>query len=113
MSASTVEPQEKMRARDVNKVARGEQAPRPPQHSPPVSRAPPPSSTTTKVETETNRSLQLKKDNSSNQMQLCYDSYHEYHKCIQEKGKDAQECKKVQEYYKSMCPEWIEKWRIE
>ncbi|KAI3443876.1 hypothetical protein Pfo_000541, partial [Paulownia fortunei] len=81
MSASVVEPHDKMRARDVNRVAKEEQAPRPPQQSPPVSRPPPPSSTTTKVETETNRSLQSKKENSSNQMWRCYDSYYEYHKC--------------------------------
>ncbi|KAL0340510.1 UNVERIFIED_CONTAM: putative cytochrome c oxidase subunitb-like [Sesamum radiatum] len=49
MSGSTVEPHDKMRSRDVSKVARGEQAPRPPQRSPQVSRAPPPSSTTPKV----------------------------------------------------------------
>ncbi|XP_011084123.1 putative cytochrome c oxidase subunit 6b-like isoform X2 [Sesamum indicum] len=113
MSGSIVEPHDKMRGRDVSKVARGEQAPRPPQQSPQVSRAPPPSSTTPKVETETTRSLQLKKENLSNQMRRCYDSYYDYHKCIQEKGTEAQECKKVAEYYKSMCPEWIEKWRIE
>lgn len=49
MSGSTVEPHDKMRARDVGKVARGEQAPRPPQRTPNVSRAPPPSSTSPKV----------------------------------------------------------------
>lgn len=52
--ASIVEPHEKMRGRDVNKVARGEQAPRPPQQSPQVSRPPPPSSTTPKVSVSIN-----------------------------------------------------------
>ncbi|XP_051150196.1 putative cytochrome c oxidase subunit 6b-like [Andrographis paniculata] len=120
MSASIVEPHDKMRARDVNKVARGEQAPRPPQQSPPVSRPPPPSSSAAtadhssdKEEINFDHSTQSKKDNSSNQKQRCYDSYYEYHKCIQEKGNEAQECKKVAEYYKSMCPDWIGSWRIE
>ncbi|KAG8372690.1 hypothetical protein BUALT_Bualt12G0092800 [Buddleja alternifolia] len=90
---SIVEPHDKMRGRDVNKVARGEQAPRPPQQSPQVSRAPPPSSTNTKVETESSRSSK-KLENSSNPMRRCYESYNEYHKCIQERGSEAPECKK-------------------
>lgn len=28
-------------------------------------------------------------------------------RCIEEKGKEAAECKKVQDYYKSMCPQWV------
>ncbi|KAK6135484.1 hypothetical protein DH2020_030770 [Rehmannia glutinosa] len=82
MSGSIVEPHDKMRRRDVNKVARGEQAPRPPQQSPSVSRPPPPSSTTSKVDTDALKPSQSKNENSSNQMRRCYDSYHEYHKCI-------------------------------
>ncbi|XP_011084122.1 putative cytochrome c oxidase subunit 6b-like isoform X1 [Sesamum indicum] len=89
MSGSIVEPHDKMRGRDVSKVARGEQAPRPPQQSPQVSRAPPPSSTTPKVETETTRSLQLKKENLSNQMRRCYDSYYDYHKKREQRHKNA------------------------
>ena len=42
-TSSVVDPQDKMRARDVNKVARGEQAPRPAHEPGTVSRAPPPS----------------------------------------------------------------------
>ncbi|KAK9984864.1 hypothetical protein SO802_034389 [Lithocarpus litseifolius] len=42
-TSSVVDPQDKMRARDVNKVARGEQAPRPAHEPGAVSRAPPPS----------------------------------------------------------------------
>lgn len=42
-TSSVVEPQDKTRARDVNKVARGEQAPRPAHEPGTVSRAPPPS----------------------------------------------------------------------
>lgn len=47
MSAAQVDPHDKMRARDVNKVARGEQAPRPAHEYGTVSPPPPPSSTHT------------------------------------------------------------------
>ncbi|CAA3023018.1 cytochrome c oxidase subunit 6b-like [Olea europaea subsp. europaea] len=107
MSAAIVEPHDKMRSRDVNKVARGEQAPRPAHEPGTVSRAPPPSSTDhpkiPKVEAET----------SNSQMRRCYDSYYEYHRCIIEKGKEAPECVKVAKYYKSMCPDWTGKWSIQ
>ena len=45
MSAAQVDPHDKMRARDVNKVARGEQAPRPAHEFGTVSPPPPPSLT--------------------------------------------------------------------
>lgn len=41
MSASQVEPHDKMRSRDVNKVARGEQAPRPAHEFGSINQAPP------------------------------------------------------------------------
>jgi len=47
MSAAQVDPHDKMRARDVNKVARGQQAPRPAHQYGTVSPPPPPSSTHT------------------------------------------------------------------
>jgi len=47
MSAAQVDPHDKMRARDVNKVARGEQAPRPPHEYGTVS--PPPTKNNNKV----------------------------------------------------------------
>lgn len=45
MSGAQVDPHDKMRARDLSKVARGEQAPRPPHEFGTVSPPPPPSST--------------------------------------------------------------------
>lgn len=45
MSSAQVDPHDKMRARDVNKVAKGEQAPRPVHEFGTVSKPPPPSST--------------------------------------------------------------------
>lgn len=41
MSSSNVEPHDKMRARDVGRVARGEQAPRPAHEPGSISEAPP------------------------------------------------------------------------
>lgn len=45
--AAIVDPHDKMRSRDVNKVVKGQQAPRPPHEPGTVSAPPPPSSTTT------------------------------------------------------------------
>lgn len=44
MSASQIDPHDKMRSRDMSKVARGEQAPRPAHEYGTVSKPPPPSS---------------------------------------------------------------------
>lgn len=44
MSAAQVDPHDKMRSRDLSKVARGEQAPRPAHEYGTVSKPPPPSS---------------------------------------------------------------------
>ncbi|XP_073289686.1 putative cytochrome c oxidase subunit 6b-like [Primulina huaijiensis] len=112
-TASVMEPHDRMRARDVNKVTRGDQAPSPPQQSPPVSRAPPPSSTNPKVMNKSDASQALSEvETASSRMRRCYDSYFDYHKCVKEKGSEAEECKKVADYYKSMCPEWIHQWSI-
>lgn len=45
MADSVLDPQDKMRSRDVGRVTRGEQAPRPPHEYGTVSKPPPPSST--------------------------------------------------------------------
>ncbi|KAL6584028.1 hypothetical protein OROMI_003317 [Orobanche minor] len=114
MSASTVEPQDKMRGRDVNKVARGEQAPRPPQRTPDVSRAPPPSSTSTPKQSEEAEGKKESASHSHQRQRRCYDTYYEYHRCIEEKGAEAEACKKVADYYKSTCPDWIVgRWRVQ
>ena len=94
-----MEPHDKMRARDVSKVARGEQAPRPPQRTPNVSRPPPPSSTTTPEEKEA--------ESTSSQRRRCYETYHEYQRCVEEKGGGAEACKKLADHYKSTCPDWV------
>ncbi|GAU38206.1 hypothetical protein TSUD_226260 [Trifolium subterraneum] len=54
MSGAQMDPHDKMRARDVSKVARGEQAPRPAHEFGTVSPPPPPSSTNNALHTTTN-----------------------------------------------------------
>ncbi|XP_042050876.1 putative cytochrome c oxidase subunit 6b-like [Salvia splendens] len=98
MSGSTMGPHDKMRAQ----VARGEQAPRPPRRTPNVARPPPPSSTTTPEEAESTPS----------QRRRCYETYHEYQRCVEEKGGGAEACKKLADNYKSSCPDWIGSWSI-
>ncbi|XP_030945691.1 cytochrome c oxidase subunit 6b-3-like [Quercus lobata] len=126
-TSSVVDPQDKMRAKDVNKVkvARGELAPRPAHEPGTVSRAPPPSQSHPS-NNNNNREHKDSKDDDKikletapidarfplmNQTRHCYTRYLEYHKCIQKKGKHAPECEKFADYYRSMCPlEWIQRW---
>ncbi|KAK7367704.1 hypothetical protein VNO80_09722 [Phaseolus coccineus] len=120
MSAAQVDPHDKMRARDVNKVARGQQAPRPAHEYGTVSPPPPPSSTHTANHTNT-KNKEGKSDTSENGAELaessdyktrhCYAKYVEYHRCIQQKGETAAECQKLGTYFRSSCPtEWITEW---
>ncbi|XP_062028803.1 putative cytochrome c oxidase subunit 6b-like [Rosa rugosa] len=113
MSAAQVEPHDKMRSRDVNKVARGEQAPRPaheygsiksappkPTPTPPPRPSSPPPSYKEEVEDEHNPVARH-----------CYASYWQFHKCIKDKGDGAPQCVRFEKNYKILCPlEWIERW---
>jgi len=48
---------------------------------------------------------------TTNQTRHCFTRYIEYHRCIQAKGEEAEECNKYAKYYRSLCPnEWIERW---
>ncbi|XP_031737981.1 cytochrome c oxidase subunit 6B isoform X2 [Cucumis sativus] len=136
MSASQIDPHDKMRSRDMSKVARGEQAPRPAHEYGTVSKPPPPSSSSV-PSAQTNldgndddrRRGSEDRDNKvvmdegvgtapsdirfpfTNQTRHCYARYLEYHRCVQKKGEHAPECKKFAKYYRSLCPgEWVEKW---
>ncbi|XP_020535915.1 putative cytochrome c oxidase subunit 6b-like isoform X1 [Jatropha curcas] len=115
-----VEPHEKMRARDVNKVARGEQAPKPPHQyghidktpSPPIHNKYPHQINNKENEeegwVEAGTAPADVRFPTTNQTRHCYTRYLEYHKCIKEKGKDATECEKFAKYYRSFCPdEWV------
>ncbi|EEF33611.1 cytochrome C oxidase polypeptide vib, putative [Ricinus communis] len=120
MSGAEVEPHDKMKSRDVNKVARGEQAPRPPHEHGHVSKIPSPPVDNKHRLQEDEDEYELEDPGtapadarfpSMNQTRHCYTRYLEYHKCIQEKGKDAPECGKFAKYYRSLCPvEWVERW---
>ncbi|XP_040987748.1 cytochrome c oxidase subunit 6b-3-like [Juglans microcarpa x Juglans regia] len=107
---AVVDPHEKMRARDVNKVARGEQAPTPAyEYGSTVSRAP-----SHPANNHVNKVVELKTSPNdvkfpfTNQTHHCYVCYLEYHKCIQVKGDNVPECENFAEYYRSLCP--IERW---
>ncbi|KAK1408069.1 hypothetical protein QVD17_39701 [Tagetes erecta] len=101
--AAVVEPHDKMRSRDISKVARGQQAPRP-AHEPGTVSAPPPPSSSTTPEEKANEKVGEK----------CYSTYLEYLKCKKQKGEGASECKKFTNNYLSNCPhEWIKRWEEE
>ncbi|KAJ0052260.1 hypothetical protein Pint_01175 [Pistacia integerrima] len=126
MSAAQVDPRDKMRSRDVNKVARGEQAPGPPHDCGTVSPPPPYKPNSSKSSNKQHHDDHDNDDNKMessetapnddrfpvmNQTRHCYARYIEYHKCVEEKVKNAPECEKFAKYYRSLCPhEWIEKW---
>ncbi|KAI3523739.1 hypothetical protein L1887_02098 [Cichorium endivia] len=94
--SNIVEPQ---RAKDLTKVAKGQEPPRPPHEPATVSPPPPPSSTTT---------LEEKAEKSHR----CYSCYLEYLTCTKQKGEGAPECKKLADDYRSNCPsEWSNLWR--
>ncbi|GAU38205.1 hypothetical protein TSUD_226270 [Trifolium subterraneum] len=120
MSGAQMDPHDKMRARDVSKVARGEQAPRPAHEFGTVSPPPPPSSTNNALHTTTNNNKGEKARTGENgvespssdyQIRHCYTKYVEYQRCIQKKGEKAPECQKISTHFRSMCPtEWITEW---
>ncbi|MED6141241.1 hypothetical protein PIB30_101310 [Stylosanthes scabra] len=108
-SAGTpLDPHDKMRARDVNKVARGEQAPRPPHEFGTVSPPPPPSSTDY---IHANRSHKQGENGTDYQTRHCYVKYVEYHRCIKQKGEKTPECHKIGKSLTASCPtELIVEW---
>ncbi|GLT49069.1 hypothetical protein SLA2020_226520 [Shorea laevis] len=118
MMSPMVDPHDKMRSRDVNKVARGEQASKPTHEFGTVSSPP----QNYKQKSSSPSSPSLNKEINDNNMRVgdletkpqtrhCYASYVEYHKCLKEKGNNAPECEKFAKHYKSLCPnEWIDRW---
>ncbi|XP_027183389.1 cytochrome c oxidase subunit 6b-3-like [Coffea eugenioides] len=119
---AVIDPHDKMRSRDVNKVARGEQAPRPPADHPIVSKAPPPTSTDPKPkkagEKDDVEDLGAAPADDAprftNQLRNCCIRYYEFYRCIMENEEDTSKCDKFAEYYRALCPyEWVEKWDVE
>ncbi|CAN4127765.1 unnamed protein product [Withania somnifera] len=111
MSSAQVDPHDKMRARDVSKVAKGQQAPRPVHEPGTVSKPPPPSSTD---HLQFEKEERAKANAIADEIRRCYACFCGYHKCLEEKGSKDSECEKIGKAYKSSCPsEWIEKWHEE
>ncbi|XP_043716375.1 cytochrome c oxidase subunit 6b-3-like [Telopea speciosissima] len=111
MEDSVVDPHEKMRARDVEKVATGKQAPRPPHDPASISQSPPPSDDTLIKVVELKTAPNDVRFPCTNQTRHCYARYIEYHKCARAKGGNTPECEKFASYYRSLCPEeWILRW---
>ena len=84
MSASQVDPHNNMRARDVSKVTRGEQAPRPAHEYGTVSPPPPPSATDhINVNTNKNKHENLGIPQTDDyQTRHCYVKYVDYHRWL-------------------------------
>ncbi|CAI0418236.1 unnamed protein product [Linum tenue] len=84
MSAAQVEPHDKMRSRDVNKVARGEQAPRPPHEPGEISQRPShPDPDPRQYDHDDDRDRTAPIDirfPANNQTRHCYTRYIEYHR---------------------------------
>lgn len=79
MSASQVDPHDKKRARDVSKVTRGEQAPRPAHEYGTVSPPPPPSSTD-HINVDTKKKKVEKSSDTGYLTRQCYVRYVDYHR---------------------------------
>ncbi|XP_051178764.1 cytochrome c oxidase subunit 6b-3-like [Lolium perenne] len=109
MADNMVNPHDKMRSRDVNKVARGEQAPRPPHELGSVADSPPPPPNGGTIELRT-APCDFRFP-TTNQTRHCYVRYLEYHRCMKAKEGDKSECEKFQRYYRSLCPtDWVVEW---
>uniref|UniRef100_A0ACD6A4S1 Uncharacterized protein n=1 Tax=Avena sativa TaxID=4498 RepID=A0ACD6A4S1_AVESA len=106
MASAIVNPHDKMRGRDVNKVARGEQAPRPAHEPGSVADSPPDGGAAIEIRTAPCDF----RFPTQNQTRHCYARYLEYHRCMKAKqGGDRSECEKFQRYYRSLCPtDWAE-----
>ncbi|CAN0908309.1 Putative cytochrome c oxidase subunit 6b-like [Linum grandiflorum] len=91
MSAAQVDPHDKMRSRDVNKVARGEQAPRPAHEPGQISQRPSqPSPDPRHYHHDDDRDQLIHKEKDED---------------------EVGECEKLAKYYRALCPsEWIERW---
>ncbi|XP_038688334.1 putative cytochrome c oxidase subunit 6b-like [Tripterygium wilfordii] len=116
MSASSqVDPHDKMRARDVNKAAKGEQAPRPALEYGTVSSPPSIGPTFSvcplhKLSQRMNYTTHSQTEPASH----CYARYIENIRCRHDRGKKSCECEMFAKQYLGPCPiEWIERWKGE
>ncbi|KAF9580786.1 Cytochrome c oxidase subunit 6B [Lunasporangiospora selenospora] len=51
---------------------------------------------------------------NSNQSKHCWQSYVDYHKCVNARGEEFKPCGEFKKMYNSLCPtSWITKWEEE
>lgn len=80
MSSAQMDPHDKMKSRDLSKVARGQQAPRP-AHSPGTVSPPPQNEATFRAKRgEESRDSGKEKDSVTNETRHCFNRYMQYHK---------------------------------
>ncbi|XP_056847996.1 putative cytochrome c oxidase subunit 6b-like isoform X2 [Raphanus sativus] len=111
MSSAQMDPHDKMRSRDVSKVARGQQAPRP-AHAPGTVSPPPQNEATFRAkrgedsggETDSARDELFP---VTNETRHCFNRYMQYHRCLEGKGKDTNDCNSLRDYVRTMCPETL------
>ncbi|XP_020870376.1 putative cytochrome c oxidase subunit 6b-like [Arabidopsis lyrata subsp. lyrata] len=111
MSSAQMDPHDKMRSRDISKVARGQQAPRP-AHTPGTVSPPPQNEATFRAKRgedsgesgEEVDSTVEKRFPVTNETRHCFNRFMQYNKCIEKNGRDAYDCNNLRDYVRSMCP---------
>ncbi|AEE31520.1 putative cytochrome c oxidase subunit 6b [Arabidopsis thaliana] len=108
MSSAQMDPHDKMRSRDISKVARGQQAPRP-AHTPGTVSPPPENEATFRAKRgdsgrETDAAVE-ERFPVTNETRHCFNRFMQYHKCIEKNGRDANDCNNLRDYVRSICPE--------
>ncbi|CAH2035006.1 unnamed protein product [Thlaspi arvense] len=121
MSSAQMDPRDKMRSRDISKVARGQQAPRP-AHAPGTVSPPPQNEATFRAQRGEDGgdgggpggdtgSAADEEFQVTSETRHCFNRFKQYHKCIEDKGRDTNDCNSLRDYVRSMCPEnLVEKW---
>ncbi|CAN6893454.1 unnamed protein product [Brassica oleracea var. botrytis] len=104
MSSAQMDPHDKMRSRDLSKVARGQQAPRP-THAPGTVSPPPQNEATIRAkrgedggeETDSARDELFPVTKETGH---CLNRYMQYHR-------DTNDCNSLRDYVRTMCPETL------
>ncbi|VVA93345.1 unnamed protein product [Arabis nemorensis] len=118
MSSAQMDPHDKMRSRDLSKVARGQQAPRS-AHTPGTVSPSPENEPKFRAKRgdddgdggEERDSTVDKGFPVTSETRHCFNRYMQYHKCVEKKGSDANDCNNLRDYVRSLCPEeLVEKW---
>ncbi|KAH0914590.1 hypothetical protein HID58_029036 [Brassica napus] len=102
MSSAQMDPHDKMRSRDLSKVARGQQAPRP-THAPGTVSPPPQNEATFQAKRgedggEETDSARDELFPVTKETRHCFNRYMQYHRCLEGKGRDANDCNSLRDY---------------